>query len=72
MKLVGKINDVQNVTAEEKKSFFLQQDPIYDWDSCSCQFGFKCDVDIHPNNRIIGYKAAGIPDGSIQRQDRGH
>lgn len=56
MKIVGKVQDVKNVTPEEREKYFLHQNPIYDWKSCSCQFGFRCDEEIHPDHRIVGWE----------------
>lgn len=56
MKIIGKIEDINNVTPEEREKYFLHQNPVYDWQSCACQFGFNCDEHIHPKNRIVGWE----------------
>lgn len=54
MKIVGKIN-INNITEKDIEKYKIKT-PIYDFKSCSCQFGYKCDEDIPKRVRIVGYK----------------
>jgi hypothetical protein len=55
MKVVGKVGDIDNVTAQEKAKYFLHQEPVIDHTSCSCQFGYACDQEIDPHQRIVDW-----------------
>lgn len=55
MKIVGKVSDIDNVSAEEKAKFFLHQEPVIDHASCACQFGYNCDEEIHHHHRIVNW-----------------
>lgn len=56
MKVVGKVGDVHNITAQEKAQYFLHQEPVIDHTSCSCQFGYACDQEIDHHQRIVDWK----------------
>jgi len=54
MKILGRI-DLDKITSKDIMKFKVRK-PIYDFKSCSCNFGYKCDENIPDEIRIIGYE----------------